>query len=102
MSVGPTTVGGDEDSACVGIFLLTHVSPPFFDGGDGEDRCVMVDSHRDPGAVVGEVVDPVGNGFAVGLIGEVIGRNLDWLTLWMPFLAGLGVPPDEFSFWYRR
>lgn len=89
VSVGSAAVGGDEDSAGVRIFLFAHALPPFVDGGDGEDRCVMVDTHGDPGAVVDQVVDSVGNGLTVGLVGEIIGGHLDGFALWMPFLAGL-------------
>jgi hypothetical protein len=64
VSVGSAAVGCDEDSAGVGILLFAHVLPPLFDGGDGEDRGVMVDAHGDPGAVVSQVVDSVGNNAA--------------------------------------
>jgi hypothetical protein len=73
VSVGSAAVGRDKDSAGVGIFFFAHVLPPLFDGGDGKDRGVMVDAHGDPGAVVGQVVDPIGDGFTVGLIEEIIG-----------------------------
>ena len=98
MSVGSAAVGCDEDSAGVRIFLFAHTLPPFADGGDGEDRCVMVNSHGDPGAVVGQVVDSVGNGLTIGLIGKIIGGNLDGFALWMPFPAGLRKLSDELLF----
>lgn len=56
----------------------------------------MVDADGDPGAVVGEVVDSVGDGFAVSLIGKIVCGDVDWFTLWIPFLAGLGKLSDEF------
>lgn len=96
--VGSAAVGCDEDSLGVWIFLFAPVLPPFVDGSDGEDRGVMVDTHRDPGAVVGNVVDSVGDGLAVGLIGKVVGGHLDRFALWMPFLAGLRELTDQFFF----
>jgi hypothetical protein len=56
----------------------------------------MVDAYGDPGAVAGQVVDSIGNGFAVGLLGEIIGGHLDRFALWMPFLASLSELSDEF------
>jgi hypothetical protein len=37
VSVGSAAIGGDEDSAGVGVFLFAHVLPPLVDRGDGED-----------------------------------------------------------------
>jgi hypothetical protein len=37
VSVGSAAVGGDEEPAGVGVFFLTHLLPPFLDGGDSED-----------------------------------------------------------------
>ena len=96
VSVGSATVGGDENPAGVGVFLFTHVLPPLGDRGDGEDRGVVVDAYGDPGAVVGQVVDSIRNGLAIGLLGEVIGGHLDRFALGMPFLASLSEPSDEF------
>jgi hypothetical protein len=78
--VGSAAVSGDEDPAGVWIFFLADLLPPFFDGVDGEDRRVVVDSDGDPGAVVGQVIDPVGYGFAVSLTGEVVGGDFDWFA----------------------
>ena len=58
MSVGSATVGGDENPAGVGVLYLADLSPPFVDGGHGENRRVVVDADREPGAVIGHVVDP--------------------------------------------
>lgn len=79
-------------------YFSYHALPPFFDSGSSEDRCVMVNAYGDPGAVVGQVVDSVGNRFTVSLSGEIIRGHVDWLTLRMPFLAGLREPPDKFLF----
>jgi len=103
VSVGSAAVGGDEDSAGVGVFLFAHVLPPLVDRGDGEHCGVVVDAYGDPGAVIGQVVDSIGNGFAVGLFGEVIGGHLDRFTLGMPFPASLSELSDEFFlFLYQR
>ena len=49
----------------------------------------MVDAYGDPGAVVGQVIGSIRNGFAVGLLGEIIGGHLDRFAPWMPFMASL-------------
>jgi len=55
----------------------------------------VVDTDRDPGTVIGQVIDSVGNGFAVGLTGEVVSGHLDWFALRVPFFAALPIPSDE-------
>lgn len=58
----------------------------------------MVDADRDPGAVVGEVVHAVGDGFAFCQLGEVVGGDFYWFAGGLPFLSGLGELPDELFF----
>jgi hypothetical protein len=58
-------------------YFLADLLPPFFDGDYGEYRRIVADANRDPGAVVGQVVNPVGYCFAVSLAGEVVGGYLD-------------------------
>jgi hypothetical protein len=52
----------------------------------------VIDADGHPCIVFGQIVDSVGNGFAVGLPRKVVGGYLDWLTTGMPFFTGLGVP----------
>jgi len=56
----------------------------------------MVDAYGYTGAVMAQVVDSIWNGLAVGLVGEIIGGHFDRFALWMPFLASLSEPSDEF------
>ncbi len=48
VSVGSAAVGGDddeeEDPAGAGVLFFADLLPPFFDGGYGEDRRVVVDA----------------------------------------------------------
>ena len=63
----------------------------------------MVDAYGDPGAVVGQVVDSIRNGLAVGLLGKIVSGHLDRFALWMPFRASLSELSDEFFlFLYQR
>ncbi len=55
----------------------------------------MVDADRNPGAIIVQVVDPVGYGFALGLAGEVVGGHLNWFAFRVPFSTGLGEPSDQ-------
>ena len=93
--IGSAAVGGDEQPPGVRVFLPPHLLPPFFDGGHREDRGVVVDADGDPGAVVGEVVDPVGDGLAVGQVGEVVGGHLLGCADRLPLLPGLGEASDQ-------
>jgi hypothetical protein len=68
VAVESAAICGDKDPAGVRIFLFAHVLPPLVDRGDREDRGVMVDAYGYPGAVVGQVVDSMRNGLAVGLL----------------------------------
>jgi hypothetical protein len=58
----------------------------------------VIDADGHPRIVFGQIVDSVGNGFAVGLPRKVVGGYLDWLTTGMPFFTGLGVPSYQFLF----
>ncbi len=95
VSVRSAAVGGEEKSSRVRVFLGSHLSPPFLDGGDREDRRVVVDADRDPGAVVGDVVHAVGDGFTLGLVGEVVGGHLLGLARGPPLPPGLPEPSDQ-------
>jgi hypothetical protein len=44
VSVGSSAVGRDEDTAGVGVVVLTHLLPPCPDGGDGDERGIVVDA----------------------------------------------------------
>ena len=37
VTVGASSIGGDEDSPGLGVSVLAHLLPPFIDGGDSED-----------------------------------------------------------------
>src|SRR5436309_2388363 len=58
----------------------------------------MIEADGHPCIVFGQIVDSVGNGFAVGLPREVVGGYLDRFTTGMPFFTGLGVPSYQFLF----
>jgi hypothetical protein len=98
VSVRSAAVGGDEDSCGVGVFLLSHGVPPWFDGGHGEHGGVVVHADRHPGAVVAEVVDPVGDRRALCRVGEVVGGHLHRLAGGLPLPAGLCVASDKLLF----
>src|SRR5207248_9012654 len=58
----------------------------------------MIEADGHPCIVFGQIVDSVGNAFAVGLPREVVGGYLDRFTTGMPFFTGLGVPSYQFLF----
>src|SRR2546423_13317345 len=62
---GASSVGGEEDSPGLGISVFSPLLPPFIDGGDSEDRRVMIEAGRQPSNVFGQNVDSRGEGFSL-------------------------------------
>ena len=58
----------------------------------------MVDAHRDPAGVRGQVVDPVRGRLAQLRIGDVMRGHLDRLTHAAPLPTGGVVLADQFAF----
>jgi hypothetical protein len=56
----------------------------------------MVGAHADPASVRAQVVDPVRNGLAQPLIGEIVRLHLDRLTRRTPLPSGVLVLTDQF------
>ena len=58
----------------------------------------MIDTDGHPGAVIGDVVDAVRDGLALGQTGEVVGGHLFGIAAGLPLPAGLGEPSDQLLF----
>ena len=58
----------------------------------------MVDPDRNPCAVVGEIVNAVGDRLADGQVRKVVGGDLDGLAGGLPLAARLSEPPYQLTF----
>src|SRR5208282_3655954 len=75
MSVGSPGIGGDEQLCGLWEAGPAHGVPPAPDRFDGEAGGVGRVADRHPSLVVGEVVDPVGDGPAELFVDEVMGLH---------------------------
>lgn len=94
--VAAAGVGGDEQLGGVLVALVAHREPPAANRLDREGGGVVVDADAHPAVVGGEVVDTVGDGFAEIRVDEVVDPNGDGLALGLPFAAGVAEFADEF------
>src|SRR5829696_7412212 len=94
----PPPSAADEQPSRVGVLGLSHLFPPLLDGGDREDGGVVIDTDGHPGAVIGDVVDAVWDGLALGQAGEVVGGHLLGLTAGLPLPPGLVNRPTNSFF----
>jgi len=87
LAIPPPAVGGDQQPRRGGIALAAQLVPPLLNGGHCKLGRIMRDADRDPGLVVHEVIDPVGDRFSPLGIRKVVGVNCDWLPLGAIFSA---------------
>ena len=93
-AVAAAAVGEDLQSFGPGIALATLGAPPFLDAVDGKRRGVGGSADEDRAGIGQRVVDPVGDGAALGL-----GRKIVILHQFggaIPFGAGILERADEF------
>ena len=88
-AVAAAAIGGDQQAFGLGVAFAAHASPPAADAFDGEAGGVMIDADADPAFIGGNVVDAVGNSFAVGLDHEVVDTHLLGLALGAQFTPGV-------------
>ena len=97
VAVGAAGIGGDQEPVGAGEPCPAHLVPP----SDGLDRelggvCDVTDT--DPAFVVGQVVDPIGDGFAVrtqSAVGEVVHVDSIEFAFGRLFGAAAGVVADQ-------
>ena len=90
VAVGPAGVGSDQELGGGRETRPTHRGPPASDGLDGEGGGVGRVADRDPALVVGQVVDPIGDGSTQFLVDEVMGLGPSRLAGWVPFGSSIG------------
>lgn len=74
-AVAAAAVGQDQQPALTGKRGLTVLLPPVADRVDGELGRIGTRSHPDVPAVVGHIVNSVGDGPALGIAGEIVGQH---------------------------
>ena len=94
-SVGAAAIGGDHHPIGAGIAATTHLLPPEPDRVDGELGCIMGDPDTDPAAVVGDIVDAVGDRLAQFLVLEVMDVDPPGMSLRAPLRAGVLIVADQ-------
>ena len=98
VAVGAAGIGGDHQPGRVREPGLAERVPPAADRLDRELGGVGGVAHVDPAFVVGDVVDPIGDGLGVlaqGPVGEVVHVHPLGFTARLPFGAAVGVVADQ-------
>ncbi len=80
-TVGAPAVALDHEARHPGIELPAYSIEPESDAIDGELPGIVIDSQADIAEIGADVVDPVGDDFAQFLVLEIVGFDLDRLTL---------------------
>jgi hypothetical protein len=75
IAVAAAGVGQDENLARAGIATGTFLPPPMGDGMGGEGGSVVRNTHDEGAAILGDVVDAIGNGDANGVGAEVVVKD---------------------------
>ena len=101
IAVTAAGVGQNEKLArtriAVGAFLL----PPMGDGMSGKSGRVVGNTNDDSAAILGDVINAIGNGDADGVGAKVVVENAARAAF--PTAAWIAEIADQFAlFWYRR
>jgi len=81
MAITSSAVRSDQQPRRWGIALAAQLFPPLLKGGNRKLGCIMSDANRDPGFVVREVIDPVGDRLPDFGVRKVVRVDFDRLPL---------------------
>jgi len=95
IAVAPSGVGQDENLTRAGIAMRTFLLPPVSDGMGGEGRGVVRNAHDEGTAILGEVVDAIGDGDADGVGAEVVVKDASGAAF--PTAAGIAEIANQFA-----
>src|ERR1019366_9055463 len=95
VAVGAVGVGGDQEPPGGGVVEAAAGVPPAADHLHGERGGVVVGADADPPGVRGQIVDPVGNGLALAVAGEVVIADPGRGPLGPPLPPGVAELPDH-------
>ena len=88
-SVAASGIGRNQKVRSTPVGRSSHVFPPASDRVHREMGGVVRDPHTDPALITTQVVDPVGNGLALGGDDEVVNPDALRVALWTPCPATL-------------
>ncbi len=94
-AIGATAVGLDQQVSFVGIKDASQFHPPVPDGRDSKLGGIMRGAYPDIALIMSDVIDAIGNGFALSRVQKVV--HIDLASLLSPFLAGLLKIADQFT-----
>src|SRR6202023_3842800 len=97
-AVAAAAIGGDQQSAGVGVTRPTDGLPPLSDAVHREGGRIVVDADTHPTTIGGEVVDPVRHRTAKLLDQEVMDPDIFRVALAAIFTAVVAEIPDQFLF----
>src|SRR6266852_4334529 len=95
-AIATAGVGQNENLARAGVTLRTFPLPPVGDGMSGEGGSVVGNAHHEGAAILGDVIDSVGNRDADGVAAEVVIKDAAGLAV--PASAGVLEVADQFAF----
>src|SRR5438552_12682635 len=95
-TVAAAGVGQEQKFGSTAVAAGSFAFPPGGDGVGGEGRCVVGDADADGTAVVGRVVNAVGDTYPAGIGKEVV--IVDQNGRAVPFGAGVFEVADHFAF----
>src|SRR6266702_121256 len=96
--IGATPISGDEKLLFVWIECFPRLLPPPSDTLDRKFSRVMVKADVDKSVIMGQIVDPIGDGFTVSQGKKVIEIHFPLFSPCLPFCAIVLEIPDEFLF----
>src|ERR1700757_133856 len=94
----PPAIGGDQQSAGVGVARPPDGLPPLADAVHREGGRIMVNADTDPSGIRGQVIDPVRHRAAELLDQEVMDPDLFRVALGPIFAPVVTEIPDQFFF----
>src|SRR5437868_758086 len=97
-AVAAAAIGGDEQTARLGITRPTDGKPPLADGVHRESGRVMVDADTDPPRIGGKVIDPVRHRATQFLDQKIMDPDFFRVTLGAIFAPVVAEIADQFLF----
>lgn len=94
-AIGATAVGLDQQVFFVGIKEACPFHPPVPNGRNRKLGGIMRGAHPDIAVIMSDVIDAIGNGFALSRVQKVV--HIDLAPLLSPFLARLLKIADQFT-----
>ena len=96
VAIAAATIGGNQQMFTTTILGLSQLLPPTSNRFNGKLCGIMVNPHVHPRLILAQVIDAIGNRFALGFIGKIVGFDRRRLSLGLPFLPTIFELTDVF------